>query len=95
MDGIFDKYQMIDRIVMNLSAISVSGMENVLRLANVFQMISTVKKGLKDEDNARNQVIESLKEQLKRATTPEPEDGGDVVGGEHYEFHFGGDGDAH
>ena len=85
-----DKFEVLKEIIEDLSRLSVSGVANVLYLGKVFQMLSTLQKGLKDEDNARNQVIESLKEQLKRATEPQPEDGGDVVGGEHYDFHFRG-----
>lgn len=88
-----DKYGMLKEIIDNLSRIRVSGVADVLYLGQTFQMLSTLQTGLKDEDNARNQVIESLKEQLKRATEPKPDDGGDVVGGEHYDFHFGGGAD--
>lgn len=88
-DGIMDKQGFIDKIVATLNCVSVSGVRDVVALANVFQMLSTLKSGLRDEDSAKDQTIELLKEQLKRATESTPEDGGDVVGGEHYSFDYG------
>ena len=93
-ERMIDKFELISKVIGLLDNIHVSGVKDVLSLAEVFQMLNTLQKGLKDEDNARNQVIESLKKQLKRATEPQPEDGGDIVGGEHYKFHFGGDSES-
>ena len=90
-DGIFSKYDMIDKVIVLLNSVSVEGAKNVIAMSNVFQMLSTVKKGLKDEDEAKNRTIELLKEQLKRATEPVKEDDGEIIGGEHYDLKFGGD----
>ena len=88
-DGIFSKYDMIDKVIVLLNSVSVEGAKNVLAMSNVFQILSTMKKGLKDEDNAKNNTIELLKEQLKRAN--EPDSGGEIIGGEHIDLKFGGD----
>ena len=88
-DGIFSKFDMIDKIIMLLNSVSIEGAKNVLAMSNVFQMLSTVKKGLQDEDNAKNRTIELLKEQLKRATEPVNDDAGEVIGGEHIDLKFG------
>lgn len=90
MDGLYNKYEMLHGVVNLLDELSISGQKNITIVSNVFQILTALQKGLKDEDEAKNKKIEILKEQLKRATTPEPEEGGDVVGGEHYDFKFGG-----
>lgn len=87
-DGIFSKYDMIDKAIVLLNSVSVEGAKNVLALSNVFQILSTIKKGLKDEDNAKNKTVEILKEQLKRAN--EPDAGDEIIGGEHIDLKFGG-----
>ena len=93
-DGILNKHEMVEGILQLLDSITVSGQKNVNALSQAFQMLYALRKGLKDEDEAKNQTIEMLKEQLKRATEPKPEDGEDVVGGEHYELKFGGKNDG-
>ena len=89
-DGIMNKFDLLDGVCVLLENVTVSGQANVTRLSNAFQMLAALKQGLHDEDQAKNKIIETLKEQLKRATEPDVEPGGDVVGGEHYEFNFGG-----
>ena len=66
MNDVIDKFGMIDYVVRALNGITVSGSENVVLMAEAFQMLFAMKKGLKEEDNAKNKTIETLKEQLKR-----------------------------
>ena len=87
-DGIMNKYEVVDRIIVTLNRVSVTGAKNVLALGNVFQMLSVLKDGMKEEEDSKNRIIESLKTQLKHAT--EPDKDGEVIGGEHYDFNFGG-----
>lgn len=90
-DGTYNKFEMIDNIVSCLGAIPVSGSEKVVLMSQAYQMLFALKKGLEQEDKAKNMKIETLKEQLKRATELIPDDEeGTVIGGEHYEFHYGG-----
>ena len=90
-DGIFDRDEFLEKIIKTLDALTVTGAKNVIILSAVFQMLNTLKKGLSDECAAKNAVIESLKEQLKNATESKPEEpGGDVVGGQHFDYQFGG-----
>lgn len=90
-DGIFDKYDMIEAVQKLLDSISVTGQKSVVALSSAFQIVSALQKGLKAEEESKNKIIETLKEQLKQATEPHPpEDGGDVIGGEHYDLKFGG-----
>lgn len=89
-DGILNKHDMVENVLSLLDGMTVTGQKNVVLLSTAFQMLTALQKGLKDEDNAKNKIIESLKEQLKRINEPEP--GGDVVGGEYYEFDFTKDG---
>lgn len=89
-DGIFDRDEFLEKIIKTLDALTVTGAKNVIILSAVFQMLNTLKKGLSDEYAAKNAVIESLKEQLKNATESHEEPGGDVVGGQHFDYHFGG-----
>ena len=93
-NGIYNKYEMIDNVVALLNTIPVKGSENVVAMSNVYQMLFALKRGFEGEDNAKNKTIEMLKEQLKRATEPQVEEGGDIVGGQHYDLKFGGDGDG-
>lgn len=87
-DGILNKHEMLESMKVLLSTVTVKGEESVNALSQAFQMIYALQKGLKDEDQAKNRIIETLKEQLKRAT--EPADGENVTGGEQYNFDFGG-----
>lgn len=93
-DGVFSKYEMLNKVLILLDSVSVQGAKSVLALSNVFQMLSALQKGLKDEDSAKNQTIEILKEQLKHATEPVNENCEKIVGGEHYDLNYGGDGDG-
>lgn len=87
-DGLFDKYDMLEGVLKLLEQVSVSGQKNVTALSSAFQIIIALQKGLKAEDASKDKIIETLKEQLKRATEP-PEDG-ETIGGEHYDLKFGG-----
>lgn len=87
-DGTLNKHEMLESVKVLLSTVTVKGEESVNALSQAFQMIYALQRGLKDEDNAKNKIIETLKEQLKRATGQA--DGGDVTGGEQYNFDFGG-----
>ena len=89
-DGIYNKHQMVSKIIVCLDGISISGQENVNLLSQAFQMLYALQKGLKEEDGAKAKTIDLLKEQLRRATEPQTEPGGDIIGGEHYDLKFGG-----
>lgn len=67
-DDILDKYVMVDHIIHALNGITISGSKNVVLMSDAFQMLFALQKGLKEEDNAKNKTIETLKEELKRAT---------------------------
>lgn len=89
--GIYDREEFVKKILEALNLLTVTGAKNALLLSSAFQMVNALGKGMEDEIAAKNAVIESLKEQLKRATDAKPDEpGGDVVGGEHYDYHFGG-----
>lgn len=66
MSDTLDKYGMIDHVIRALNEITVSGSKNVVLMSDAFQMLFALQKGLKEEDNAKNKTIETLKEQLKR-----------------------------
>ena len=68
MDNLLDKFGMVDHVIRALNEITVSGSKNVVLLSDAFQMLFALQKGLKEEDNAKNKTIETLKEELKRAT---------------------------
>lgn len=89
-DGLYNKHDMVKSIIKLLNSLTVSGSKDVVLLAEVFQMLFALQKGLKNEDEAKAETIKLLKEQLAKATEPHPEEGGDVVGGEHYDLNFGG-----
>ena len=63
-----NKNEIVERIITELNGITVSGSKNVVLLSNTFQMLFALQKGMKEEDNAKNKTIETLKEELKRAT---------------------------
>ena len=89
-DGIYSKHEMLEGVIERLDALTITGAKNVVLLCDALQMLYALQKGLKNEDKAKETTIEILKEQLKRATTPEVEPGGDVVGGQHIDLKFGG-----
>ena len=66
MSETLDKHGMVDHVIRALNEITVSGSKNVVLLSDTFQMLFALQKGLKEEDNAKNKTIETLKEQLKR-----------------------------
>lgn len=66
MSDMIDKFGMIDHVIRSLNEITVSGSKNVVLMAEAFQMLFALQKGLKEEDGAKNKTIETLKEQLKR-----------------------------
>lgn len=67
-NNLLDKHGMVDRVIKALNGVSVSGSKSVVLLSDAFQMLFALQKGLKEEDNAKNKTIETLKEELKRAT---------------------------
>lgn len=89
-EGIYNKHEIVEFIIKSLDGIKVSGAHDVNLLSQAYQMLFALQQGLKDEDNAKDKTIEMLKEQLRRATEPQVDDGGEVLGGEHYELKFGG-----
>lgn len=66
MSDMIDKFGMVDHVIRSLNEITVSGSKNVVLMAEAFQMLFALQKGLKAEDSAKNKTIETLKEQLKR-----------------------------
>lgn len=89
-ESIYNKHEMLENVITCLNGVAVSGEKSVNLLSQAFQMLYCLRKGLKEEDEAKNKTIDLLKEQLRRAT--EPDDGGEVLGGQHYDLKFGGDG---
>ena len=61
-----NKHEMLENILKLLDGMTVTGSKNVILLSEAFQILFALQKGLKDEDNAKNKIIEELKEQLKR-----------------------------
>ena len=88
--GIMDKYEVLDNILESLEPVRVSGMKDTIAMANAFQMLHALKQGMKNEDETKTKVIENLKEQLKRANSIDPDEGGDKIGGQEVHFDFGG-----
>ena len=91
-DGLFTNAEMVDEIIKRLNEVSVSGIRNVVSLANAFSMLNGLKNGIAEESKANSKKIELLKEQINRLTKPHiDEEGGDIIGGEHYDLKFGSD----
>ena len=61
-----NKHEMIENVLKLLDGMTVNGSKNVILLSEAFQILFALQKGLKDEDGAKNRIIEELKEQLKR-----------------------------
>ena len=86
-----DKFGMVDKLLVMLDQLSVSGAKNVIALSQALQMANTLRKGLKEEDEAKKKIIDGLKMQLEEKNRPEAtEDGLEVVGGQHYEIDLSG-----
>lgn len=84
----FDKFQMMEGILQLLDSVSVKGAKDVLTMGEVFKMISALQKGLKNDDEAKKKQIDGLTETIRKLQQPQVEEGGDVVGGEHYDIKF-------
>jgi hypothetical protein len=56
--------------------------------ADIISKLGSLREGLKKQTDADNACIEDLKNQLKRATTIEPEPGGETVGGETVKYNY-------
>ena len=69
-----NKHEMLENVLKLLDGMTVTGSKNVILLCEAFQILFALQKGLKDEDNAKNKIIEELKEQLKR----QEKDGEDI-----------------
>ncbi len=87
-DGTYNKHEMIEFVLKCLDGITVSGAQNVNLLSQAFQMLYALQKGVKEEDAAKRKTVDLLKEQLRRATEPQTEPGGDVIGGEHIDLDY-------
>lgn len=70
-----NKHEMLENVLKLLDGMTVTGSKNVILLCEAFQIIFALQKGLKDEDNAKNKIIEELKEQLKRQEKDGEDDG--------------------
>lgn len=83
-----DKFGVIDIMINKINSLAdANGITRCVLLVELIQMLSTLKNGLKDEDNAHEQRISILESQLEQLTTPPtPEPGGEVLGGEIYTF---------
>ena len=72
-----NKHEMVENVLKLLDSMTVTGSKNVILLCEAFQILFALQKGLKEEDSAKNKIIEELKEQLKRANEEKDgEDGG-------------------
>lgn len=69
-----NKHEMLENVLKLLDGMTVTGSKNVILLCEAFQILFALQKGLKGEDNAKNKIIEELKEQLKR----QEKDGEDI-----------------
>lgn len=72
-----NKHEMVENVLKLLDGMTVTGSKNVILLCEAFQILFALQKGLKDEDGAKNKIIEELKEQLKRANENIEKDGVD------------------
>lgn len=70
-----NKHEMLSSVLKLLDGITVSGSKNVVLLSEAFQILFALQKGLKDEDDSKNRIIEELKEQIKRIEKDGAEDG--------------------
>lgn len=83
-----DKFQMMESILQLLDTISVKGAKDVLTMGEVFKMLSALQNGIKNEDETKKKQIDGLTETIRKLQQPQIDDGGDVVGGEHYDINF-------
>lgn len=88
-----DKYQLIESIIDELDELTdARGLIRCAKIIDVFQKVTALKKGLHEEDAAHKSQVETLKQQLDERRAPA--EGETTIGGEHCEYHFGGDDSA-
>ncbi len=86
-----DKYQMLNEIIAQLDRLAdARGAERCAILVDLVQRASALKKGLREEQDAADARIESLKAQIKNLTDPAPLPEGETrIGGEVISLDFG------
>ena len=57
--------------------------------SDIISKLAALRKGLKDEQDAKQRQIDDIKAQLERATRPDPGPGEQVIGGGTTEYRFG------
>lgn len=84
----FDKFDMLARARGLLNAIADSrGASRCARIAELDDMLRALQEGLKGHDRAVQARMEMLNDQIRELTRPkEPEEGGEIIGGETYTF---------
>lgn len=79
-----DKYQMIDGIIVLLDRVAdARGIERCTLLAEIVNRADALKKGMRQEEDAKIKEIELLRKQIRDLTTPRPLKDGEIrEGGE-------------
>lgn len=81
-----DKYQMMDGIIILLDRLAdARGMERCTLLVEIVKRADALKKGMREEDDAKAERIGLLNEQIMNLRTPRPLKDGEIrEGGETY-----------
>lgn len=79
-----DKYELCRSVLIQLNSLEVRGIQNCQMVSDMAGKLNALIDGMAEEDK-RNEQLNALKdEQIKRLTTPKPQEGETVVGGEVY-----------
>lgn len=68
-DGLYDKYQLIDSIIVQVDALAdMRGAEKCRTIIDIIQKLAAMKKGLKDDETIQQQKIDMLEDQIRQLT---------------------------
>lgn len=88
-----NKYELIDSLIVQLDALEdARGVTKCRMILEMVNKLSTLKTGLKSEEDAVNARIEIAENEVRRLTTPKAaQDGEEIVGGQVYKIQLGGE----
>ena len=81
-----DKFELIGCIMEQINGLTVSGVRNCKIISQLSDEIACLRDGLQDEDKHHRDEIALLSHQIEDLTTPHPQEGETVVGGQVYKI---------
>lgn len=86
-DGLYDKFQLIDGIIVQIDALTdARGVEKCKIILDAIGKLTALKKGLQDDDAEQQRKLDTLREELRRVTQPDGGDDTETIDGKTYKI---------